>query len=125
MDLSNEQPGGHTLNGYPGQDYTPLDETMLDRYGRRSRAWRHNHSGEMAPETAVSEATTTYRPQLNFFRRQDIMNCLTISVFGGIRNRLIKEVVGLLFLPVMVAYAGYAYLMFRWDAWRSGPYRYR
>lgn len=125
MDSSNEQPGGDSTDGYPGQDYTPIYRTMLDRYGRRSRAWHHKTSSKMIAETAISEATTTYRPQIKFFRRQDNMNCLEISVFGGIRNRLIKEIVGLLFLPVMVAYAGYAYLMFRWDAWRAGPYRYR
>ena len=124
MDALKEKPGGDALNGHSGEDYTPLGETILDRYGRRSRAWRHNTSGEMTTETALSEVTTTYKPQLNFFRRQDIMNCLTISVFGGIRNSLIKEVVGLLFLPVMVVYAGYAYMLFRWDAWRAGPYRY-
>jgi hypothetical protein len=38
---------------------------------------------------------------------------LTISVFGGIRHLLIKEIVGLLFLPITVACAGYAYLQFR------------
>jgi hypothetical protein len=80
MDALKEKPGGDALNGHSGEDYTPLGETILDRYGRRSRAWRHNTSGEMTTETALSEATTTYKPQLNFFRRQDIMNCLTISV---------------------------------------------
>lgn len=89
MDVLKGQPGGDALNSHPGEDYTPLGETILDRYGRRSRAWRHNTSGEMTTETVLGEATTTYRPQLNFFRRQDNMNCSTISVFGGIRNPLI------------------------------------
>jgi hypothetical protein len=121
MESSKEQQSRDSSGDHPGKDYTPLGETMLDRYGRRSQAWRHNTSGEMTTETALCEATTTYKPQLNFFRRQDNMTCLTISIFGGIKNTLIKEIVGLLFLPVMVTYAGYAYLMFRWDAWRTGP----
>jgi hypothetical protein len=113
MDALKEEPGGDAPNSHPGEDYTPLGETILDRYGHRSRAWRHNTSGEMTTETALSEATTTYKSQLNFFRRQVNMNCLTISVFGGIRHLLIKEIVGLLFLPITVACAGYAYLQFR------------
>jgi hypothetical protein len=62
MDALKEQPGGDALNSHPGEDYTPLSETILDRYGRRSRAWRHNTSGEMTTETVLSEATTTYEP---------------------------------------------------------------
>ena len=124
MDSPIEHPGD-ALDSHSTEDYAPLGETIPDRYGCRRRAWRHNISGKMTTETALSEATTTYKPQLNFFRRQDNMNCLTISVFRSIRNRLIKEIVGLLLLPVMVICAGCAYLMFRWDAWRTGPFRDR
>ena len=80
MDALKEKPGGDALNGHPGEDYTPLGETILDRYGRRSRAWRHNTSGEMTTDTAIIGANATSHTQLTFFRRQDIMNCLTISV---------------------------------------------
>ena len=105
-------------------EYTSLGTTTLDRYGRHSQAYRHEASGKTATETDLYEATTTYGPQLIFFRRQDMMNCLTIWVFRPIRdwNVVVKEVVGLFFLPVSVLYAGYAFLMFRWDAWRAGPY---
>lgn len=80
MDSPIEHPGD-ALDSHSTEDYAPLGETIPDRYGCRRRAWRHNISGKMTTETALSEATTTYKPQLNFFRRQDNMNCLPISIF--------------------------------------------
>lgn len=111
----------HDLPPSPRDGYKPIGETMRDQYGCHSQAWRHEVTGEMTAETAFYEADTTYGPQLNFFRRYDKMNCLTIWVFGPVKNTVVKEIMGVFFLPVMVSYAGWAWMMFRWDAWRAAP----
>jgi len=103
-------------------DYTGLPTTVLDRYGRHSQACRHNTTGEIIAMTELNEAATTYEPQRNFFHRWDQINCVTIWIFRPIYNwnMVVGEVVGVLFLPFMVAHVGYAYLMFMWDHWRAG-----
>lgn len=101
--------------------YEPLETITKDRYGRRSRAWRHKASDRITSETELMEANTTYKPQLNFFRRQDKLTCFQISMFGGIQNAPLKTLSVLLCSPFMLTYLGYSLIMTVWDKWRAGP----
>lgn len=115
-----------TNSGYtPGpslwDDYEMLNEVAKDPHGRRSRLWRRKDSGKLITENEINEATETYRPALNFARRQDKLGCLMITLFRGRQTGFIASVGGILFVPFMLLYLGYSLAMIRWDKWRAGP----
>ena len=102
-------------------NYVALDVVAKDPYGRRSRAWRHKASNKLTTETELNEATETYKPLLNFFRRQDKLTCFMISMFGGGRDGLRSKFLGILLLPFIMTYLGYSMVLMAWDRWIMGP----
>lgn len=101
--------------------YVPLDIVTKDPYGRRSRAWRHQASNMIFSETELMEDNVTYKPELNFFRRQDKLRCFMISTVGRFRDGLMKKFLVFLCFPFMMTYLGYTLVMACWDKWRMGP----
>lgn len=101
--------------------YVPLDTITKDLRGRRSRAWRHKASDKVLSETELMEANMTYKPALNFFRRQDKLRCFMISMCGRVRDVRLKNLLMLLCSPFMMTYLGYSLAMLGWDKWSVGP----
>lgn len=103
------------------EGYLPLNTIAEDPYGRRSRAWRHKACDKIVSETELLEASITYTPELNFFRRQDRLKCFMISIFGGMRDGYLKNFLGFLCFPFVLTYLGYSFMMIGWDKWKAGP----
>lgn len=113
-------------NDYFMNDYEPLNTTIRDPYGQRSRAWRHksdksSDTDKLFSATELTEARTTYLPERNMFRPLDNVVCFMISTFGEKQDSRMANLLGVICLPLVMAYLGYMVLMARWDRWRAGP----
>lgn len=115
-----EQHGGHDLGAV-----TPLEQTALDRYGRRSMAYRHEKTGRIVTYTEITERTLDVPEDrvgqnimLRSFRRTNNMMCW--SLFENVKPGLLRTALQYLSIPFMLLHVGYNQVRFMWETWRAG-----
>ena len=122
MTLSQER---DTVKADEFEDVTPLDQTAIDPYGRRSMAYRQESTGKIVTYTEIMERSPlepdTRDSQIimrRFHRRFDVLMCWTL--FEHTRPQILRSALRTLCVPFMFLYIGYMWTSFKVDCWRAG-----
>ena len=118
-------PSQDTVNADALEDVTPLDQTAIDTYGRRSMAYRQQSTGKIVTYTEIVERTLVTPDNLvaqnlmrRWFRRVDRLMCW--ALFEHVRPQILRSVLQTLSTPFMLLHLSYIIICFQVESWKAG-----